>query len=340
MVNKARKREAWSVVGRGSGSLGDLSPSVDFTTSELSLSEFPKEEDVLSSTSSDYSNERTAASRSNVEGLEGKVTKVEEASEVANSQDTLSGVTPEDPTAAGSSFMVPTRARARCSQWTTAVTAPPEKSTPINRSGDDWVVSVKVLVVTVLVTFLTTLLLQRGYDHWLERSRVGSRGKLDMRHWQIVGGVDHWATLAHDRGLPQRASWNPTGNPTGKYYVDFDNRFICPLQEGDVVGWRRFKTVARIARHTARSKLCQLYTASKQWYEKTAAEFSGVWAQTRRYRALRSAEFKRGYHRLCHRAGTLVRRYTSTGRRYIHLHPRRTVERLRGTLSRWIPRLH
>ncbi|SJM84479.1 uncharacterized protein ZBIST_1699 [Zygosaccharomyces bailii] len=49
--------------------------------------------------------------------------------------------------------------------------------------------------------------------------------------------------------------------PSGKFYVDFDNRIAYPMSEEDMIGWKRCKADSMILWYTAKSKALALFNS-------------------------------------------------------------------------------
>lgn len=64
--------------------------------------------------------------------------------------------------------------------------------------------------------------------------------------------------------LNHDGSVSPAWRPTGKYYVDFDNRIAYPLPQKELLRWQKFKTDAAILWYTVRSK-CRSWLNSEMF---------------------------------------------------------------------------
>lgn len=118
-----------------------------------------------------------------------------------------------------------------------------------------------VIVLTSLISVSVSLGIQKFWDFWVvpdlprDITTLTHDGSPSNDAAVIYSDFNFWATpiqtqdpnLSHPRRSPQ---WKPTG----KYYVDFDNRIAYPMPDEDVVSWGRFKADSMILWYTAKSK--------------------------------------------------------------------------------------
>lgn len=117
----------------------------------------------------------------------------------------------------------------------------------------------------VLLTSLVSVALSLGAQKYWSLSVGGFDGG-SSRSGVIRSGGDAINVVYSDLGFLTTHSANrgadaAVGNawkPTGKFYVDFDNRIAYPMPEEDMVGWRRCKADSMIAWYMIKSKTLAL----------------------------------------------------------------------------------
>ncbi|GAV52030.1 hypothetical protein ZYGR_0AG00210 [Zygosaccharomyces rouxii] len=119
----------------------------------------------------------------------------------------------------------------------------------------------QIVFFTSLISVSLSLVVQKFWNIWMvpdlprDVTALSNNGFSSGEAAALYSDFNFWATPAHvqDRSLSSTRT-SPQWKPSGKFYVDFDNRIAYPMPDEDLVGWKRFKADSMILWYTSKSK--------------------------------------------------------------------------------------
>lgn len=123
----------------------------------------------------------------------------------------------------------------------------------------------QVVVLTSLLSVSASLAVQNFWNLWMipglskDNTALSCGGLSSGEAAALYSDFNFWTlpTQAQDQDLTGTQS-SSQWKPTGKFYVDFDNRIAYPMPDEDVVGWKRFKADSMILWYMSKSKVKKL----------------------------------------------------------------------------------
>ncbi|CAR26050.1 hypothetical protein ZYGR_0E00270 [Zygosaccharomyces rouxii] len=123
----------------------------------------------------------------------------------------------------------------------------------------------QIIVLTSLVSVSFSLVVQKFWNLWMfsdfprDVTALTNSGISSGEAAVLYSDFNFWSTPSQtqDQSLTSTQS-GPQWKPSGKFYVDFDNRIAYPMPDEDVVGWKRFKADSMILWYTSKSKVKSL----------------------------------------------------------------------------------
>ncbi|CCC69562.1 hypothetical protein NCAS_0C05720 [Naumovozyma castellii] len=124
-------------------------------------------------------------------------------------------------------------------EWTEESLKMKKKQLPLyNERGTSYKTST-VIILTSIISILLCLGGQRLYMNYYHSRITNNRfyDSIDLRNYESsMHDVPHWS-------------------PSGKFYVDFDQHVAYPIKGNDLIGWRKYKTDAKIFWHRTKNTL-------------------------------------------------------------------------------------
>lgn len=125
-----------------------------------------------------------------------------------------------------------------------------------------------IIILTSLVSVSLSLGVQKFWNLWMvpdipkDVTILSRNGVSSNEVAALYSHLNFWEIPMQGQSKDQSVTTTQSSaqwKPSGKFYVDFDNRIAYPMPDEEVIGWQRFKTDFMIFWYTSKSKVKSLF---------------------------------------------------------------------------------